>query len=34
MIAQKEYTDTGLCVKIRTMFSNPFDEVDKVHKAF
>jgi len=29
-----EYVDKGLTVQISTMFSNPFDEVEKVHKSF
>ncbi len=31
---QGEYIDAGLSVQISSMFSNPFDEVDKIHKAF
>ena len=29
-----DYVDKGLSVQISTMFSSPFDEVEKVHKAF
>lgn len=29
-----EYVDKGLLVQVTTMFANPFDEVEKVHKAF
>lgn len=29
-----EYVDKGLSVQITTMNSNPFDDVDKIHKAF
>lgn len=29
-----EFVDKGLSVQITTMHSNPFDEVDKIHKAF
>lgn len=29
-----EFVDKGLSVQISSMFSNPFDEVEKVHKAF
>lgn len=29
-----EYVDKGLSVQISSMFSNPFDEVNKIHKAF
>lgn len=28
------YVDKGLSVQISTMCSNPFDEVEKIHKAF
>lgn len=28
------YVDKGLSVQISTMYSNPFDEVEKIHKAF
>ena len=31
---QGEYVDAGLSVQVSSMFSNPFDEVDKIHKAF
>ncbi|WP_417861293.1 DUF6140 family protein [Winogradskyella sediminis] len=31
---QGEYVDAGITVQISSMFSNPFDEVDKIHKAF
>ncbi len=34
MNVQGEYIDAGLSVQISSMFSNPFDEVDKKHKAF
>ena len=29
-----EYVDKGLSVQISTMSSNPFDEIEKIHKAF
>lgn len=29
-----DYIDGGLSVQITTMFSNPLDEKEKVHKAF
>lgn len=29
-----EYVDKGLSVQVSTMHSNPFDEVEKIHKAF
>lgn len=29
-----EYVDKGLSVQVSTMCSNPFDEIDKIHKAF
>lgn len=29
-----EFVDKGLSVQISTMNSNPFDDVDKIHKAF
>jgi hypothetical protein len=29
-----EYVDKGLSVQITTMYSNPFDEIEKIHKAF
>ncbi len=29
-----EYIDKGLSVQISTMFSNPFDDIEKIHKAF
>ncbi len=29
-----EYIDEGLSVQISSMYSNPFDEVEKIHKAF
>ncbi|WP_372746467.1 DUF6140 family protein [Lutibacter sp.] len=29
-----EYVDKGLSVQVTTMFANPFDEVEKIHKAF
>ncbi|WP_452228319.1 DUF6140 family protein [Lacinutrix sp. MEBiC02404] len=31
---QGEYVDAGLSIQISSMFSNPFDEVEKVRKAF
>lgn len=31
---QGEYVDAGLAVQISSMFANPFDDVDKIHKAF
>ncbi|RXJ51489.1 DUF6140 family protein [Gelidibacter gilvus] len=34
MNVQGEYVDAGLSVQISSMFSNPFDDVDKIHKAF
>lgn len=34
MNVQGEYIDAGLSVQISSMFSNPFDEADKIHKAF
>ena len=34
MNVQGEYIDAGLSVQISSIFSNPFDEVDKIHKAF
>lgn len=34
MNVQREFVDAGLSVQISSMFSNPFDEVDKIHKAF
>jgi hypothetical protein len=29
-----EYVDGGLSVQISTMFSNPLDEKEKIHKVF
>lgn len=29
-----EFVDKGLAVQVTTMKSNPFDDVDKIHKAF
>jgi hypothetical protein len=29
-----DYIDKGLSVQISTMNSNPFDDVEKIHKAF
>ncbi|MCL7765356.1 DUF6140 family protein [Polaribacter sp. Z014] len=29
-----EFVDKGLSVQISSMFSNPFDEIEKIHKAF
>ena len=29
-----EFVDKGLSVQISTMNSNPFDDVEKIHKAF
>ena len=29
-----EFVDKGLSVQITTMNSNPFDDVEKIHKAF
>ena len=29
-----EYVDKGLSVQVSTMSSNPFDEIEKIHKAF
>lgn len=34
MNVQGEFVDAGLSVQISSMFSNPFDDVDKIHKAF
>lgn len=34
MNVQGEYVDAGLSVQVSSMFSNPFDEVDKIQKAF
>lgn len=31
---QGDHVDAGLSVQISSMFSNPFDDVDKIHKAF
>lgn len=29
-----EFVDNGISVQISTMNSNPFDDVEKIHKAF
>jgi len=29
-----EYVDKGLSIQVSSMSSNPFDEVEKIHKAF
>lgn len=29
-----EFVDKGLSVQVSTIASNPFDEVEKIHKAF
>lgn len=29
-----EYVDGGLSVRVSSMWSNPFEEADKIHKAF
>ena len=29
-----DFVDKGLSVQISSMFSNPFDEIEKIHKAF
>lgn len=29
-----DYVDSGLSVQISSMSSNPFDEIEKIHKAF
>lgn len=29
-----EFVDKGLSVQVSTMSSNPFDELEKIHKAF
>jgi len=29
-----EFVDKGLSVQVTTMNSNPFDDVEKIHKAF
>jgi hypothetical protein len=34
MNVKGEFIDRGLSVQISTMFSNPLDEKEKVHKAF
>ncbi|WP_394370945.1 DUF6140 family protein [Robertkochia sediminum] len=31
---QGKYVDGGLSVQVTSMCSNPFDEADKIHKAF
>ena len=31
---QGDYVDAGLSVQISSMCSNPFDDADKIHKAF
>ena len=33
MNVQGDYVDAGLSVQISSMFSNPFDKVDKIHKV-
>ena len=34
MNVKGEFIDRGLSVQISTMFSNPLDEKEKVHKAY
>lgn len=34
MKVKDEFVDKGLSVQVSTMCSNPFDEVEKIHKAF
>lgn len=34
MTVDGEYVDKGLSVQVSTLSSNPFDEVEKIHKAF
>ncbi|MEO7283128.1 DUF6140 family protein [Gelidibacter sp.] len=34
MNVQGDYVDAGLSVQVSSMFSNPFDEVDKINYAF
>ena len=34
MNVQEEYVDAGLSVQVSSMFFDPFNEVDKIHKAF
>lgn len=34
MNVKGQYVDGGLSVQVSTMFSNPLDEKEKVHKAF
>lgn len=34
MNVQGEFVDAGLSVQVSTMCANPFDEIDKIHKAF
>jgi hypothetical protein len=29
-----EFVDKGLSIQISSIYSNPFDELDKIHKAF
>ena len=29
-----EFIDKGLSVQVSTMYSNPFDELEKIHNAF
>jgi hypothetical protein len=29
-----EFVDKGLSIQISSIYSNPFDEIDKIHKAF
>ena len=31
---QGDYVDSGLSVQISSMFSNPFDDLNKIDKAF
>lgn len=34
MNVKGNYVDKGLSVQVSTMCSNPFDEIEKIHKAF
>lgn len=34
MNVKGDYIDRGLSIQISTMFANPLDEKEKVHKAF
>ena len=34
MLVQGEYVDAGLEVQVSSMMPNPFDEIEKIHKAF